>query len=256
MAPRVSALKKNEIAEVSWKGASVWLARTGYTGEDGFELVVPADGAARVWEALRGVRAGTTRSYSELARRIGAMSDGRLTVEVAAAGMDHPAGVPRRMAGQQHRRNAGQRLAVTHRAQALAIRRRGVPRLADIAVARGSEKSDGELSNSQPVRYLPYIAARRDIHLAEKLIQEFGTEVRMIEKRLVWSGYLGKPNYLAFPFRIDQVPLRPKLSWIDQVRVDHDVDTEGAIEGKNVSSFLVDILVLSLPPLGFVNYLG
>ncbi|HMU38202.1 MAG TPA: glycine cleavage system aminomethyltransferase GcvT [Pseudomonadota bacterium] len=30
----------------------IWAARTGYTGEDGFELFVQADGAARLWDAL------------------------------------------------------------------------------------------------------------------------------------------------------------------------------------------------------------
>jgi aminomethyltransferase len=30
----------------------VWLARTGYTGEDGFELYVDADRAEPLWEAL------------------------------------------------------------------------------------------------------------------------------------------------------------------------------------------------------------
>jgi aminomethyltransferase len=35
-------------------GSDTWLiARTGYTGEDGFEVTVPADDAAAVWQALR-----------------------------------------------------------------------------------------------------------------------------------------------------------------------------------------------------------
>lgn len=33
-------------------GVSCTISRTGYTGEDGFELYVPADGAASVWRAL------------------------------------------------------------------------------------------------------------------------------------------------------------------------------------------------------------
>lgn len=33
-------------------GAPAFAARTGYTGEDGFELIVPADHAPEVWEAL------------------------------------------------------------------------------------------------------------------------------------------------------------------------------------------------------------
>ena len=39
---------------VEWNdGATTWLvARTGYTGEDGFEITTPADQAATVWQAL------------------------------------------------------------------------------------------------------------------------------------------------------------------------------------------------------------
>ena len=39
-------------ASASYEGAPLLLARTGYTGEDGFELLVPADRAARLWDAL------------------------------------------------------------------------------------------------------------------------------------------------------------------------------------------------------------
>ena len=33
-------------------GVPVWAARTGYTGEDGFEIFCPPDGATRIWDAL------------------------------------------------------------------------------------------------------------------------------------------------------------------------------------------------------------
>ena len=33
-------------------GTSLFVARTGYTGEDGFEVVVPVDGAVALWDAL------------------------------------------------------------------------------------------------------------------------------------------------------------------------------------------------------------
>lgn len=41
-------------ADVTVEGVRVWLARTGYTGEDGFELYCPAGHAVRLWEALAG----------------------------------------------------------------------------------------------------------------------------------------------------------------------------------------------------------
>ncbi len=50
-AGRPSELKRNRIAAFDWAGQRVWFARTGYTGEDGFEIVA-ANGLIReVWEA-------------------------------------------------------------------------------------------------------------------------------------------------------------------------------------------------------------
>lgn len=46
------------IAEGTWSGVPVLVARTGYTGEDGFELSVDASAAPRLWAAL--VAAGAT----------------------------------------------------------------------------------------------------------------------------------------------------------------------------------------------------
>lgn len=41
----------------TFQGASLFVARTGYTGEDGFELLVPNDAAPALWDAL--LAAGT-----------------------------------------------------------------------------------------------------------------------------------------------------------------------------------------------------
>ena len=38
--------------EATWEGAGVVVCRTGYTGERGYELVVPADAAGALWDAL------------------------------------------------------------------------------------------------------------------------------------------------------------------------------------------------------------
>ena len=50
--PTAAELRKNQIAELEFAGATAWVSRTGYTGEDGFELVVPNGRAAALWEDL------------------------------------------------------------------------------------------------------------------------------------------------------------------------------------------------------------
>lgn len=45
-------LKKNQVCQLLFAGNSVWIARTGYTGEDGFEVVAPADSMEHIWEKL------------------------------------------------------------------------------------------------------------------------------------------------------------------------------------------------------------
>ncbi len=45
-----SALKKNQIACCKFAGTQVAVARTGYTGEDGFEIVAPAGVIESLWE--------------------------------------------------------------------------------------------------------------------------------------------------------------------------------------------------------------
>ena len=50
--PAATELRKNQIAELEFGGATAWVSRTGYTGEDGFELVVPNEHAVSLWEQL------------------------------------------------------------------------------------------------------------------------------------------------------------------------------------------------------------
>jgi aminomethyltransferase len=47
-----SALKKNEIGQFQFAGVPVWIGCTGYTGEDGFEVVASGAQIAAVWAAL------------------------------------------------------------------------------------------------------------------------------------------------------------------------------------------------------------
>ncbi|MGB9965092.1 glycine cleavage system aminomethyltransferase GcvT [Halobacterium hubeiense] len=45
-------LGRFEAAYAEVAGVECWVANTGYTGEDGFEVVFPADGAGAVWDAF------------------------------------------------------------------------------------------------------------------------------------------------------------------------------------------------------------
>ncbi|MTH77619.1 glycine cleavage system aminomethyltransferase GcvT [Paracoccus aestuariivivens] len=52
--PGVEAMKFMDVAEFDWQGATLWISRSGYTGEDGFEISVPEAQAVALAEALLG----------------------------------------------------------------------------------------------------------------------------------------------------------------------------------------------------------
>jgi aminomethyltransferase len=52
MVPHVTELKKNQVGSFVFHGVPLYVARTGYTGEDGFELMLPATLAEAVWNRL------------------------------------------------------------------------------------------------------------------------------------------------------------------------------------------------------------
>ena len=49
---RVTDLKKNQIARFGHAGGAIWISRTGYTGEDGFEIVAPGSTIVTIWNQL------------------------------------------------------------------------------------------------------------------------------------------------------------------------------------------------------------
>jgi aminomethyltransferase len=48
----VGSIKPRRCAEIEWRGQTLFASRTGYTGEDGLELVVEAAAAPELWRAL------------------------------------------------------------------------------------------------------------------------------------------------------------------------------------------------------------
>ncbi len=52
VAPEAAAVGRFRVARVDWHGTPCVVAGTGYTGEDGVEIAVPADAAPHVWDAV------------------------------------------------------------------------------------------------------------------------------------------------------------------------------------------------------------
>ena len=48
----VAAIKPRRCAETEWRGHTLFASRTGYTGEDGLELVIDAEAGPDLWRAL------------------------------------------------------------------------------------------------------------------------------------------------------------------------------------------------------------
>ena len=52
VSPEAAAVGRFRVARVEWRGVPLVVAGTGYTGEDGVEVAVPAEAAAALWEAV------------------------------------------------------------------------------------------------------------------------------------------------------------------------------------------------------------
>jgi len=49
---KVTVLKKNQVGRWRWAGAQAWVARTGYTGEDGFEVIASSQVIESIWTGI------------------------------------------------------------------------------------------------------------------------------------------------------------------------------------------------------------
>ena len=54
--PEAAEVARFHVARLEWEGVPVVVAGTGYTGEDGVEIAVPATDAGRLWDALLAAR--------------------------------------------------------------------------------------------------------------------------------------------------------------------------------------------------------
>ncbi len=52
LVPGAAAMRFMDVAVLDWDGAALWVSRSGYTGEDGYEISVPEDRAVDLAEAL------------------------------------------------------------------------------------------------------------------------------------------------------------------------------------------------------------
>jgi aminomethyltransferase len=52
LVPQVAAMRFMDVIMAAWEGAELWISRSGYTGEDGFEISLPASAAEAFSNAL------------------------------------------------------------------------------------------------------------------------------------------------------------------------------------------------------------
>jgi len=71
------ALARNEVVESEVDGAESWIARTGYTGEDGVEILCPTADAETVWSAFEGCQPCGLGSRDTLRTEMGFLLSGQ-----------------------------------------------------------------------------------------------------------------------------------------------------------------------------------
>lgn len=99
--PGAAAMRFMDALTLDWRGAAVWASRSGYTGEDGWELSLPADAARPFAEALlaRGVEPAGLGARDSLRLEAGLPLHGQdidVTTSPVEAGLSFAVGRARR----------------------------------------------------------------------------------------------------------------------------------------------------------------
>lgn len=84
--PGTAAMRFMDLRDFDWQGAGLWISRSGYTGEDGFEISVPA-------ASLRGFAEALLEQPEVLPVGLGARDSLRLEAGLPLYGHDMDAGV-------------------------------------------------------------------------------------------------------------------------------------------------------------------
>jgi hypothetical protein len=129
--PGVAEMRFMDVARLQWHGAELWVSRSGYTGEDGFEISLPgrrsrpSRGRCLDNRCRRAHRPGRAR-YAAAGGRVAALRTGPRARHHAGRGgpdLGHPEGPPprrgagRRLSGRRHHRGTdGRRRAAQARA--------------------------------------------------------------------------------------------------------------------------------------------
>ena len=80
--PDAAGLRFMDSRILDWDGVTVWVSRSGYTGEDGFEISVPSAEAERLARALLGI--GWVLPAGPSRKRVGLRAEGRAPVREGA----------------------------------------------------------------------------------------------------------------------------------------------------------------------------
>lgn len=186
----LAELRHYAIVPAELEGAGVLLARTGYTGEDGFEVLVRPENARLVWDRLLERKGEGGKDAAPVPAGLAARDTLRLEAgmplyghELSTARTPYEAGLGRVVAGngpadyigrEALRERAGQQ--ASERLVGLASSGRRVPRAGCPVMAPGSGRKVGEVTSGAPS---PTLGKPIAMAYVEASFAEVGTELRV-----------------------------------------------------------------------------